>query len=237
MTKLSQSTVEKLGYYVYLLSDPRSKKVFYVGKGCGNRINHHLLGALEKTSKETEKIKIIRAIQKAGEEVDLIILRHGLTEKEALEVECAAIDLIGINNLTNLIQGHHSIARGKMTLNDIKIEYEAEEAVFEEPVILININKRYFPEMSEKEIYEVTRGHWKVGQRAKKIALGCAVYRGVIREVFEIDSWYPSTQGGRSCFKGRLAPEAIRKKYLFKSVSQYWKQGSQNPIKYVDGLS
>jgi hypothetical protein len=45
---LTQSTIEKLGYYVYLLIDPRNDKVFYVGKGKGNRVNQHLLGALNK---------------------------------------------------------------------------------------------------------------------------------------------------------------------------------------------
>src|SRR3989338_11289937 len=125
MTTLSQSTIEKLGYYVYLLIDPRTNKVFYVGKGCGNRINHHLLGALEENVKETEKIKTIREIQKAELEVGHTILRHGLTEKEAFEVESAVIDLLGLENLTNLMHGHHTTDRGLMKLEDIKIKYEA----------------------------------------------------------------------------------------------------------------
>lgn len=121
MYKLSQSTIEKLGYYVYLLSDPRTGKTFYIGKGCGNRINHHLLGALEENTKETDKVKMIRDIISFGLEVDLIILRHGLTEKEAIEIEGSIIDFIGIKNLTNLVLGHHSLDRGKMTPKNIKI--------------------------------------------------------------------------------------------------------------------
>lgn len=31
--RLSQSTVEKLGHYVYTLTDSRNNMVFYVGKG------------------------------------------------------------------------------------------------------------------------------------------------------------------------------------------------------------
>ena len=83
---LSQSTIEKLGYYVYLLIDPRDNKVFYVGKGKGNRINQHLLGALDDKTNETEKIKKIREIQNTGLEVKHSVLRHELTEKEAFEV-------------------------------------------------------------------------------------------------------------------------------------------------------
>jgi uncharacterized protein len=29
-------------FYVYTLTDPRDGSVFYVGKGCGDRMHHHL---------------------------------------------------------------------------------------------------------------------------------------------------------------------------------------------------
>lgn len=234
MNELSQSTIEKIGYYVYLLVDPRTDKIFYVGKGRGSRINHHLLGALEENTKETEKIKRIREIQKAEMEVGHTILRHGLTEKEAFEVESATIDLLGLENLTNLVHGHHSIDRGKMTLKNIKTEYEAVDALFDEPVMLIRINRLYRYEMPANELYEVTRKHWKVGPRAKTIRIACAVYAGIIREVYVVDGWLPSPESpGRFMFNGEVAPPGIRQKYLDKSVAHVWKQGSQNPIKYV----
>lgn len=234
MQKLSQSTIEKLGYYVYLLIDPRTNKVFYVGKGCGERINHHLLGALEEKTKETEKIKTIRDIQKVGKEVGLTILRHGLTEKEAFEIECAMIDFLGIENLTNLVNGHYSAERGKMSLQDIQIEYQAEEAVFDEPVLLIRINRLYRPQMKREEIYEATRKHWNIGERGRKIKVVCAVYRGIVREVFVSEKWRKSTTiKGRSYFVGKVAPKKTREKYLHKSVASYLSKGSQNPIKYV----
>jgi uncharacterized protein len=34
--------VEKLGYYVYLLVDPQTDRVFYVGKGTGGRCFSHV---------------------------------------------------------------------------------------------------------------------------------------------------------------------------------------------------
>ena len=61
--KLSQSTIEKLNYYVYLLIDPRTGHPFYVGKGCGSRINNHLIDALKINKNEKEKIKTIHEIQ------------------------------------------------------------------------------------------------------------------------------------------------------------------------------
>lgn len=234
--KLSPSTIEKLQYYVYILSDPRTSTVFYVGKGCGNRINHHLLGALEEKTKETEKIKTIRDIQKAGLEVSLDIVRHGLTEKEAFEVESAIIDLLGINALTNLVSGHHSHLRGKMTLRDIEIEYQAKPAKFDEPVILIRINKAFRHDMTAEELYTVTQKDWKVRQqRVYDMKIACAVYAGIIREVYSVKEWVSSPDySGRYMFNGKIAQDIIRDKYINKSVAHVWKQGSQNPIKYVE---
>ena len=232
---LSQSTIEKLGYYVYLLIDPRDNKVFYVGKGKGNRINQHLLGALDDKTNETEKIKKIREIQNAGLEVKHSVLRHELTEKEAFEVESAVIDVLGKDKLTNLVKGHNSEDKGLMKLEDIKIKYEAEDAIIEEPAILININNLYQRDMTENEIYEATRKSWRINiDRILNIKISCSVYRGIIREVFLIEKWLPSPEvEGRYMFQGKVAPKDARDKYLNKSVSKYWKQGSQNPIKYV----
>ena len=234
--KLSQTAIEKLEYYVYLLIDPRNNEIFYVGKGKGNRINQHCLGALNQKTKETDKIKKIRNIQKSGNEVKLEILRHELNEKEAYEVECAAIDLLGKNKLTNIVNGHDSEDKGRMNLIDIKIKYEAEEAIINDPTLLININNLYYRGMLKKEIYEATRKAWKVNfNRVKKIKVACAVYRGIIREVFLVHKWLPSPdESGRYMFEGKIASKDIRGKYINKSVAKYWKKGSQYPIKYVN---
>lgn len=235
--KLSQSTIEKLEYYVYLFIDPRDDKVFYIGKGKGNRINQHFLGVLDKKNKEKDTIKRIREIQNKNFKVETIILRHGLSEKEALEVESAVIDLLGKENLTNIVKGYHSEDRGIMSLSDIKIKYEAEELITEEPVILININRRYQKNMKPTELYEATRKHWKISmRRASSIKIACSVFKGIIREVFIIDNWLlsPAPEEERHMFEGKVAPKDIKAKYINKSVVKYWKIGSQNPIKYIN---
>lgn len=182
MQKLTQSTIESLDYYVYILIDPRVNKPFYVGKGHGNRVNQHLLGALETELDEIDKIKTIHDIQKANIEVEYLILRHGLTEKEALEVESAMIDFIGVNNLTNIIAGHYASERGLMTLQDIIVKYQSEDAEFDEPALLININKIYHYNISPEDLYDATRKHWIVSkERVDTIRVVCSVYAGVIR--------------------------------------------------------
>lgn len=42
INEFSKETLSKIGYYVYLYSDPDTKEPFYVGKGKGNRVFNHL---------------------------------------------------------------------------------------------------------------------------------------------------------------------------------------------------
>jgi hypothetical protein len=86
---------EKIGFYVYLLIDPRDESVFYVGKGTGNRCFAHLEEArrmLADTVAGYEKLARIREIESTGAAVKIHILRHGLSESVAFHVESAAID-------------------------------------------------------------------------------------------------------------------------------------------------
>ena len=114
-TQFSQAVCEKIGYYVYVLKNPRNSEIFYIGKGKGNRVFQHLACALE-TKDESDKLNLIREILNEGKNVEYYILRHGLaTEKEALEIESACIDLIGLDNLTNKVKGHNSWESGMKT--------------------------------------------------------------------------------------------------------------------------
>jgi len=54
-------TIENIQYYVYLLKDPRNREVFYVGKGCANRIFQHLHDTLESEVK-SDKLDRLRDI-------------------------------------------------------------------------------------------------------------------------------------------------------------------------------
>lgn len=237
--KLSQSTIEKLGYYVYALIDPRNRKVFYVGKGKGNRIYAHVLASEAIETKEVEKIKTIRAIRAAGKEVQHVVIRHGLTENEAFAVEAAMIDYAkGVQklDLTNLQGGHHNHEVGLRTIEDIEIQYEAPEAVFDEPVLLIRVNRLYEPGMTAKALYDATRMQWRVGPRAFGIKYACAVYLGIVREVYEIKEWQSMeviNGHQRHGFVGRVAKKDVRDKYRHTSVKHLFKKGAQNSIAYA----
>ena len=96
------------------------------------------------------------------------------------------------------------------------------------------------------ELYDATRGTWKVSlASAKKAKYALAVFGGTVREVYEIANWLPAGStmytdpdrdvgaADRYEFVGRIAPEAVRKLYRWKSVAHLHKPGAANPIMYV----
>lgn len=246
------SVIERLDYYVYLLIDPEDNQVFYVGKGTGNRLFAHINAAL-KDETPNDKLDKIRAVRAKKIEVKHIVHRHGLTEKEAFEVEAALIDFIGLSGLTNQVQGYNSDDRGQMTVAEVISKYQAPIAEITEPVILITVNRFYRRGMSTEMLYEITRGKWVIGTRRNKAKYAFAVYKGVIREVYEIDRWLPAPlddsevkrawvaehsinaeakQKNRWEFEGKIAKELQH--YVGTSTENYQVVGAQNPIRYVN---
>ena len=234
--------IEHMRCYVYLYIDPFTNKLFYIGKGKGNRVFHHLSDETE--SKKTNKIKEIR---RKGKEPRIELLRYGLNEAEAAVIEASAIDLIGITNLTNNVRGNHSRTLGRVAVEDILIEFTAKPAKIQHKTILIKINKTFRSDMTSDELYEATRGVWVVGKRREHVELAFAVYHGIVREVYKIHKWYPVgtldykyrdisklKNENRWEFKGIVAKKDIRELYVKKSVRDYLSQGSQNPIRYVN---
>jgi uncharacterized protein len=231
MKGFSQSVCENIGYYVYFLKDPRNSNIFYVGKGKGNRVFQHIRGAVTMPT-QSDKLDLIREI--GAQNVQHFILRHGLTEEQALEVESACIDLLGLDSLFNKMKGFYCLERGIKTIDEISQLYDAKVITIVEPAIIININKLYKRFMNEKELYDVTRSSWIVGKRRNKVKYAIAAYRGLVREVYKIADW--NAVGNRWEFNGQIAESSVRDKYLNQSLDNYIKKGSRNPIKYTSML-
>lgn len=250
MRKFSSPVIKELKYYVYIYSNPKTDEIFYVGKGKGNRVFAHL-----EDQSDSKKVQQIKELRNQGVEPNIEILIHGLEdEKTALRVESSIIDLIGIKKLTNKQSGYKSATFGRMTIDQINALYDKRKVLIDEPAILIRINQAFRYSMSEIELYDYTRGQWKLNpERAKNVKYGISVYQGVIQEVYEVLDWYKAgttysvRQGneniereameridGRYEFIGNLAPKEIREKYKYKSVEHYFNQGNSNPIMYAN---
>ncbi len=238
--RLPACVTRELKYYVYLYIDPETNEVFYVGKGKGNRALSHLDG----TGKSQHAARV-RQLRKRKLQPRVEILIHGLKdERTALAVEMAAIELLGVDALTNAVHGHHSARQGRMSLDQILSLYQRKPAKIVEPAILIRINKLYHYGMTPTELYDATRHAWVVSPKREQVKYAFAVYQGIVREVYEISQWLPAgstfiTQNPKGVkrrkrweFVGTVAPERIRKKYLDRVVD--FSPHAQNPIQYVN---
>jgi len=243
LLKIPPAVAAKLGHYVYLYVNPLDDQVFYVGKGKGSRALAHL----DDEGKDRVQ-EVLRTIEAAGREPRIEILSHGLPSPEAaLQVEAAAIDLLGLGKLANKVSGWRSRDFGRMGLSDLVAHYTRRQADITEPAILIRINQKYRHGMSPTELYDATRSAWKVGSTVDKVRLAFAIYHSVVREVYAVSGWHPggstfntyhsgqrAPREDRLEFVGTLADEDTRKRYLHGYVGHLFPPGAQNPITYVN---
>ncbi len=238
--EITPDIANELGFYVYAYIDPRDESVFYVGKGVGTRATDHFH---EKT--ESDKVARINDIRSAGFEPRIDIIAHQLRDDlESSRVETAIIEILGINKIANIVRGRFSIDYPRRSLSDFIIEHSAEPVEISDPVLLIRINRQFKYGMSADALYECTRGIWVIGERRYKAKYAMAVYAGIVREVYEIESWHRagttiyatrdqkklSENNNRWEFVGNIAPEQIRSRYNGRSVGYLFRTGQQNPI-------
>lgn len=96
-------------FYVYALLHPVTLEPFYIGKGSGNRVSHHLDG----TDKHNfDKVAIISAARKAGQKIGYHIWADELTELDAYAFETALIKHYGMLKNGGILTNRYSILRG-----------------------------------------------------------------------------------------------------------------------------
>ena len=243
MKHFSPKVAEQLKYYVYLYIDPRTDRPFYIGKGKGNRAFSHL-----NSTGDSDKDRTMSELRDLGLEPRIELLKYRLSEKDALLVEATAIDLLDVSNLTNESRGHGTRYGARAKVEEVVETLDAKEVKIAEPVLLININKKFRYGMSPLELYDATRSSWKLAGKRESVRYAMSVYRGIVREVYEVAGWVPGgwssrsddlkgrrpREKGRWEFVGVVAEDKIRERYVGKSVANYFTKGAQNPIKYVN---
>jgi hypothetical protein len=236
-------TISKLGYYVYGLINPLTNKIFYIGKGTGNRVFAHKEEVLEnKSDFESLKKLEIKEVIKNNLDISHIIIRHGLTEKEAYLVEATLIDYhnFNLNKLTNEVLGHDSNYYGIKTSDELIRQYNAPKLErLLHNVIIININKQYaLAKHSNQSIYNATKESWVISERRiGTLEYALSEYQGIIIAVFKINRWYPILDNNgkskkRWGFEGEEAPKNVLDLYLNKSIAHTKRPGAANPIRY-----
>lgn len=245
-----QHTIEALAYYVYALVDPRDNRIFYIGKGKGNRVFQHAKDSLNEDDRSL-KLDIIRSILNEGKKVGLYILRHNLTEDTAYVIESVLIDLLTYskfnkkNLLTNVVAGHHQWDEGIKDVDEIDAIYNCSKIDINhgDVLLLVSLNKSFDQAKADGvyrriDIYEATRKYWKIGKNApQEIKYVLGVYKGVVRSVIKVKSWEWTTKAEdgtifkseRCIFEGKLLDDSP---YMNKDVSDY-PFGSGGAIRYI----
>lgn len=222
--KFSDETCKKLGTYVYALVDPRDRQVFYIGKGKDNRVFAHVEEAIksknvEKRANEKEKIVRIKEIDKSGNKVRHYILRSGLSNEVAEELEATLIDLLKIENLgfkrliTNINRGIDHEERGAKSVEEVE-EYFAPAIKFEskDKILCLNIAQSFG---NTKTVYDAAKEAWGLNEaRRKKVTHILAISNGIVRGVFKPSGWY-NVDDKTVGFKGEEIKDSP---YLHKSV-------------------
>jgi len=226
--------------YVYLYLDPATGEPFYVGRGQGDRAFAHL-----KETNESKKNLRINAIRAGGQHPRIDLLCYGLSEANAALVEAAAIALLGRPPLLNQVAGDSTMGQQRISAKELIRIQSARPIKIKENALLIRINRRYRSNMTPLELYEATRGVWKLGLRRYEAEFAFAIYQGVVIEVYRIDRWLPAGFStyttrkqedvkvrGRWEFDGAV-DRKLSRRYAGKNVRKYLPQYSQSPTVYV----
>ncbi|RPE67416.1 hypothetical protein EDD53_1825 [Pacificibacter maritimus] len=189
----------KLAAYVYALADPREKgalkdRIFYIGKGNGNRCFSHAQIETDGAplNEGEHKLAKIREIRSAGNDVEVLIVSHGLTDTQAFSLETALIPLLGD---TNKVAGHGDrefwlIENHVKELYDRPIE-RGDIDLLRGNVLFVSLNKQDATKLLkgvDDEVAHATLGNWNLNVRdSRRVDCVIGVKNSLILSIFETE--------------------------------------------------
>ncbi len=263
LKQFSAATIDALGYYVYVLVDPLDNKVFYVGKGKGNRVFNHVedvkkkmqqtLSITSMQKKEHFKETKIKEIISRGNEVLSYVVRYGLTSEHALLIESVLIDIFNhklnvnlsdFDSLTNVKSGCYS-SKGCISTSDLEEYYSSGiVADLKDGLKYLAINISILSNDPE-EIYRRVRASWVLDKTlADQADYVLATHAGLIIGVYKLDGdgWIKDesqvVRGSiRYCFNEDKSQDMteIRKRLVSRRLPKRRKKGAANPVWYIEG--
>ena len=114
-------------------------------------------------------------------------------------------------------------------------------------LVIIKINQSYHKGMSERELYEYTRGFWKNKiSYVEPASYALAVVDEIVVEVYKVFRWVhasqadniirkydPEKHSNKIAFYGEVAPENIRNYYISRSVKPLFKWGNAHSVTFI----
>lgn len=198
--RIDALAASNLKIYVYVLVDPRTKKIFYVGKGQGERVLQHVReaekgldsdGEVQRKSKQQQIIDI----KTSGHKPEWRVVRRNLKDAdEAFHVEGSLIYALTQANdqpLSNRNRGMNTQHDG-LTANEVMLlnapQVDPNQAY--PCVILLDIEKGL---RERGNVYDATRRAWPIGpkfrDRLDVVVVG--LVKGISRGAFRVKpgSW------------------------------------------------
>jgi hypothetical protein len=197
--QFSPECLEQLAHYIYALEDPRVqsadiKRIFYVGKGIGNRCFAHAADELKAIdiSQDQLKLRTIREIRAVALQPKVRVVAHGLKADEALRIESVLISLL--EPFGNLVRGHgHEDYWVDASELDARYRRPLHQDELRATILLVSLNGGKnlppYPEIENNpdELATRTLGIWTVRKNADRVDYVVGVYRGLTPCVYKVD--------------------------------------------------
>lgn len=191
------AALEELGFYVYALVDPvfdrnKPERIFYVGKGTGQRCFEHALAAENVVNVDGANLKLnyIRQLINDNRRPIIEIIAHGLSEPEAFRLEAIIIAAGGF--LTNAIRGHRHTDYW-VAATDLNARYDQPMQLTDirANILLVSLNGGRglppYPAIVHEDLSIRTLGDWRLARkRALLVKYVVGVYKTLVRVVFDV---------------------------------------------------